>query len=126
MRFVQCASVLSALAGPALLAACAARDPYVNGMTVRFGEWGAERHVDRVTGAPISNSVLVTRNVSYGAMLIPPPATLQHMCFKERPAVLVAFQVKIGSTRNAEVAYRFDDKPGHEPRVRVATITSPY
>jgi hypothetical protein len=29
------------------------------------------------------------------------------------------FDFKIGSTRNAEVAYRFDEKPGHEPHVRI-------
>ena len=41
------------------------------------------------------------------------------MCFKEQPAVLVGFDFKIGSTRNAEVAYRFDEKPGHEPHARI-------
>jgi len=53
------------------------------------------------------------------AMLIPPPARLQLICFKEQPAVVVSFDFKIGSTRNAEVAYRFDEKPGHEPHARI-------
>jgi len=88
-------------------------------MTVKAGEWTAENHLDRVTGAPISNSLLLTRNVSYGAMPFPPPARLQLICFKERPAVLIGFDFKVGSTRNAEVGYRFDDKPGHEPHVRI-------
>jgi hypothetical protein len=38
---------------------------------------------------------------------------------QRHPVVVIAFAFKIGSTRNAELGYRFDDKPGHEPRVRV-------
>ena len=108
------------MAGVALLlAACAGRDPYVNGAFGKAGEWNTEKHIDRVTGAPVANSFLVTRKVSYGAILFPPPARLQLICFKEQPAILVGFDFKIGSTRNAEVAYRFDEKPGHEPHVRI-------
>jgi len=102
-----------------LLAGCAGHDPYVNGAFGKIGEWSTEKHTDRVTGAPISNSFLITRKVSYGAILIPPPARLQLICFKEQPAVVVSFDFKIGSTRNAEVAYRFDEKPGHEPHARI-------
>ena len=57
--------------------------------------------------------------VANGAILFPPPAKLQLICFKEHPAVVFDFAFKIGSTRNAELGYRFDDKPGHQPRVRV-------
>jgi hypothetical protein len=46
-------------------------------------------------------------------------AHLQLACFKEHAAVVIAFAFKIGSSRNAELAYRFDAKPGHEPRVRI-------
>ncbi len=114
------ADVLGCAAGMALLlAACAGRDPYVSGAFGKIDEWGTEKHTDRVTGAPVSNSFLVTRKVSYGAILIAPPARLQLICFKEQPAVLIGFDFKIGSTRNAEVAYRFDEKPGHEPHVRI-------
>ena len=52
-------------------------------------------------------------------MLIAPPARLQLICFKEQPAVVFTFNFKIGSTRNAEVAYTFDNKPGHQPRGRI-------
>ena len=114
------AGLFGCLAGAGLLlAACAGRDPYVSGALGSAGEWGTEKHTDRITGAPMSNSYLATRKVSYGAILIPPPARLQLMCFKDQPAVLVSFDFKIGSTRNAEVAYRFDEKPGHEPHVRI-------
>jgi hypothetical protein len=40
-------------------------------------------------------------------------------CFKGHAAVIVAFAFKVGSTRNAELGYRFDDTPGHTPRVRI-------
>jgi len=121
MRLVLRADRCCVIAGVALLLfGCAARDPYVNSVTpLNAGEWTAEKHLDRTTGTPISNSMLVTRNVSYGAIVFPPPARLQLICFKERPAVIVGFDFKIGSTRNAEVAYRFDDKPGHQPHARI-------
>ena len=111
---------LGCMAGAAmLLAACAGRDPYVNGVVGKTGEWTMENHTDRVTGDPVSNSFLATQKVSYGAILFPPPAKLQLVCFKGEPAVLVGFAFKIGSTRNAEVAYRFDEKPGHVPYARI-------
>ena len=44
---------------------------------------------------------------------------MQLLCFKEQAAVLVVLEFKIGSTRNAELGYRFDDKPGHQPTVRI-------
>jgi hypothetical protein len=118
--FVLRSGLLGFIAGAALLlAACSGRDPYVSGAVGRAGEWNTEKHIDRITGAPVSNSFLATRKVSYGAILFPPPARLQLVCFKEQPAILVGFDFKIGSTRNAEVAYRFDEKPGHEPHLRI-------
>jgi hypothetical protein len=104
-----------------LLAACT-HDPYVNvtaANTTPSGEWRIERQTDRVTGAPISNALLMTYHVSNSNMVVAPPARLQLACFKEHAAVVIAFAFKIGSTRNAELAYRFDAKPGHEPRVRI-------
>lgn len=114
------AGLLGSMAGAALLLAACSHDPYVNGMIVtRAGEWRTEPHVDRVTGAPVSSAVVTTSKVSNGKIPFPPPAIMQLMCFKEHPAVVFNFAFKIGSTRNAEVAYRFDDKPGHEPRMRI-------
>jgi hypothetical protein len=114
---------MAAVAGAAitLLAACT-RDPFVSvnsAETPSAGEWRIERQVDRVTGAPISNAVLITNQVSNANLLIAPPARLNLACFKTKPAVIIAFAFKIGSTRNAELGYRFDDKPGHEPHVRI-------
>jgi hypothetical protein len=106
-------------AAAVLLAACT-HDPYVNvNNTISSGEWKIERQVDRVTGAPISSASLMTNHVSNSNMVVAPPARLQLACFKEHPVVVIAFAFKIGSTRNAELAYRFDAMPGHEPRVRI-------
>ena len=105
-----------------LLAACGMRDPFVNINpydTTPSGDWRIEKQVDRITGAPISNAFLTSRQASNSAAVIAPPAHLQLACFKQQPSVLIAFDFKIGSTRNAELGYRFDDRPGHEPTVRI-------
>jgi hypothetical protein len=82
------------------------------------GNWRIERQLDRITGKPISSAYLVTRSVSNGAIAFAPPAQMQLACFKERPTVLFSFQFKVGSNRNGEFGYRFDEKPGREPKVR--------
>jgi len=111
---------MAPLAGAALLLAACSHDPFVNvSNTISSGEWKIERQIDRVTGAPISSAILVTNHVSNGLIIVPPPASMSLGCFKERPIVLIKFAFKIGSTRNADMGYRFDNKPGHEPRVRI-------
>ena len=115
------AGLLGSMAGAAVLLAACARDPYVN-VTLQHdsvGEWRIERQIDRVTGAPISNSILTTQPRFQRRNLVPAAGASATVCFKEHPAVVIAFAFKIGSTRNAEVGYRFDEKPGHEPRVRI-------
>jgi hypothetical protein len=116
-----------------LLAACA-RNPFViisPYNTTPSGDWRIEKQVDRITGAPVSNAFLTSRQAASTAALVAPPAHLQLACFKQQPSVLIAFDFKIGSTRNAELGYRFEDKPGHEPTVRIidayprAFITEP-
>lgn len=96
------------------LGACAAHDPFVSGTnTVTAGNWQIERQTDRVTGAPISSAILMTRTVANSVVAFPPPAMLQLLCFKGQPTISIAFQFKIGGVYSAELAYRFDDKPGH-------------
>jgi hypothetical protein len=102
------------------LCACT-RDPYVaNGPAVWAGKWRVATLTDRVTGAPFSAAVLATRNSSNSEVTFPQPATMEIGCFRDKPVVRFAFAFKIGSTRNAEFAYRFDEKPG---RVATARIT---
>jgi hypothetical protein len=117
------AGAASAAAALLLLAGCAGHDPYVTGGATRtVGHWRIEQQVDRVTRAPVSNAQIGTTNVSNGGIPFPPPARMQLLCFKEQPSVLIVFGFKIGSTRNAELGYRFDDKPGHQPTVRIVEV----
>ncbi len=116
------ADVRGLLAGAAtlLLAACA--DPFVNVThfnTTAAGDWRIEKKIDRITCVPVSNSSLTARVTSHSGLVVAPLAHMQLACFKDLPSILIAFDFKIGSTRNAELGYRFDDKPGHEPTVRM-------
>lgn len=100
------------------LAACA-RDALVEGRTgVTSGKWAIERAIDRVTQAPVPSAFVLTRTVANSRILFPPPASLQLTCFKNKPIVRVEFQFKIGSTRNAQLGYAFDQIAGREPPVR--------
>jgi hypothetical protein len=97
-----------------LLAACAGRDPIVSmSETSPAGNWQIEKSTDRVTGQPISNAMLMSL-ASHSSQPFPHKSMLQLQCFKSEPIVRVLFDTKIGSSRNAEVGYRFDDKPGKE------------
>jgi len=97
-----------------LLAACAGRDPVVSlSETSPAGNWQIEKTIDRVTGQPISNAMLMSL-ASHSSQPFPHKSILQLQCFKSEPIVRVLFETKIGSSRNAEVGYRFDDKPGKD------------
>jgi hypothetical protein len=101
------------------LAACAA-DPYVgNTHTRTAGHWQIEQQTDRITGAPIASAEVTTFKVSNGGLIAPPAAGMQLLCFKAQPTVLFKFQFKIGSSRNAEMGYAFDNRPGRQPTIRV-------
>jgi hypothetical protein len=104
-----------------LLAACTGYDPYVyGGKSQMAGHWRIERQTDRITGAPISSAQVNTTRVSNGNLLLGAPAAgLQLICFKQQPTVLIKFEFKIGSTRNTEIGYAFDQRPGRQPAVRV-------
>ena len=72
-----------------------------------------EKQTDRITGAPISSSALAAKS-SRQHEVFPKSALLQLMCFKEGPVARFAFEVKVGSARNSEFGYRFDEKPGRQ------------
>lgn len=102
-----------------LLGGCVTRDPLVSSAgAVPSGNWRIERQMDRVTGGPLSSAFLVTQNSSSSAIAFTQPAQLQLGCFKDKPIVRLTFRFKVGSTKNAELGYRFDEKPGREPKVR--------
>ncbi|HET7849480.1 MAG TPA: hypothetical protein VFL51_10520 [Pseudolabrys sp.] len=117
--FSDRARYLLAWAGLLLLSGCLARDPVVVGVnTAPAGNWRIERSIDRITSAPISSAFVMSRSVSTSKIVFPPAAQLQLLCFKEMPVVSFNFPFKIGSTRNASFAYRFDDRAGREIEVR--------
>jgi hypothetical protein len=110
--------VLGLVAALLLLAGCAGRDPYVyQADTKAAGNWRIERQPDRITGAPISSAILVTPRVSTSKIIFPPPAQMQLLCFRQHPIVTFSFPFRIGTNRNGELGYRFDEKPGRIPKV---------
>jgi hypothetical protein len=126
VRFVQprisllglAAGAMSLTAATLLLGGCAARDPYVyQADTKAAGNWRIERQLDRITGGPISSAVLVTPRVSTSKIIFPPPAQLQLLCFRQQPIVTFRFPFRIGTNRNGELGYRFDEKTGRLPKV---------
>ena len=103
--------VVAALAP--VLSACL-RDPYVSANSmVRSGSWRIERQVDRITSAPVDNAV-VSSMASNSSVAFPQPALLGLSCFMGKPLVRFAFEFKVGTNLNSFLAYRFDEKPGHE------------
>jgi len=97
-----------------VLGSCAARDPVVSSSDVTTaGNWRIERAVDRITGAPISSALLGAAS-SHSAEPFPKRVLMQLACFNKVPVVRFGFEVKVGTSRNAELGYRFDEKPGHE------------
>jgi hypothetical protein len=99
----------------AVLGGCATRDPTVAvGGLEASGAWKIDRSIDRVTGAPVAGATVITSNSSHSKELFPRPASLQLTCFEGQPIVRFVFNFRIGSTRNTELGYRFDAKPGRD------------
>jgi hypothetical protein len=110
-------TALCVVAASVLLCACA-RDPVVSTSdTVPAGNWKIDRQVDRITGMTISSAILPAPS-SHSREAFPKQAVLQLLCFKSEPIVRIAFEVAVGSTKNSDLGYRFDEKPGHEPEAR--------
>jgi hypothetical protein len=120
-KVAPAASLAAGLGAVALaLAACAARDPPVEAKTgvVAGSKWQIERAIDRITNARVSSALVQTRTVANSFIAFPPPAAMQLTCFKGGPIVRFTFPFKVGSTRNAQLGYAFDQNPGREPDVR--------
>jgi hypothetical protein len=101
------------------LAACAFKDPIVTPVGTAVGNWWVERQTDRITGAPMANAWLDTKVSSNTFADFPELAQMEISCFRDgEPMVAFNFSFKVGSTANAVLAYRFDDKPGREPAAR--------
>ena len=81
--------------------------------------WTIDRKPDPITGAGANAWVMATRVTVPPGKFTAPPAALQLLCFKNEPVVRLRFAQKVGSNRSASLAYRFDEKPGHEANGRV-------
>src|SRR3954447_2304249 len=79
--------------------------------------WKIDRKPDPITGAGANAWVLATR-VTPRPGHLPRPAGLQLLCYKNEPIVRLQFKVLVGASRSASFRYRFDEKPGREPKVR--------
>ena len=125
-------TIFAYCAGMALSLTACGRDPYVTNGGTDFagahfsgsnwrqaGNWKIETEIDRITGAPSSSAYVKTRQSSNGSIYFPQPAVLQIGCLDKDAVVRIAFDFKIGTTRQSLVGYRFDEKPGHETDARI-------
>lgn len=102
-----------------LLSARAARDPLISAAgATPSGNWWIERQTDRITGAPISSALLSSSRTAHSGLALTPAAQLQLACFKGQALVRFAFAFRAGATKNSVFGYRFDEKQGHEIKVR--------
>ncbi|MBV9556293.1 MAG: hypothetical protein JO254_04385 [Pseudolabrys sp.] len=104
----------------AFLSGCAA-DPVTSPLQVYrvVGKWRFETATDRTTGQTLSGAMLAARS-THSDEPFSKEALLQLMCFRNEPVVRFAFELKIGSERNVEFSYRFDDRPGRQATVHIA------
>ena len=120
---------LVALAASLLLGACATGDAALTTASVPAaapppspGEWKFERRADRVAGGPTTTAYLLvpSKNTLNAKRrpLLPQLASLQLMCFRSEPIIRLHFNFRVGANRSADVAYRFDEKPGRDAKAR--------
>jgi len=95
-----------------LLAACAGLDTESTGR-LDTGKWQFERNNNPISGRPVTTAWLQISRYNFlsGETYA---GQLQLMCFRSRPVVRLSFTEKVGTDRTAALAYRFDERPGHE------------
>lgn len=81
------------------------------------GQWKFERRIDPITQAPsavawVDIAKFDTRSWRTEA------GELQLMCFQHKPVVRLSFTLKVGTDKTAALAYRFDEKLGHDVKAR--------
>lgn len=75
------------------------------------GKWRFESRNDPISGAQVTTAWLSISSYNFLSGNVY-AGELQLMCFKSRPVVRLAFNMKVGSDRTAALAYRFDELPG--------------
>lgn len=112
---VRPAAVLLAV----ITASCAAGDaawPPTAAPPPDAGRWTLAPRTDAVSGATITTAYIEANRLNALGGL--QSASLQLGCFRGQPVVRIAFNQKIGTNRSATLAWRFDDRPGREAKVR--------
>lgn len=94
-----------------LLTGCKTDD----GLSAKSGSWSIDKQADRITGAPLSGAIVYTLTSNNSMSDVSNRrASLQLICFENRPIVRLAFDYKVGTDRNTSFGYRFVDKPGRD------------
>jgi hypothetical protein len=106
----QCVGIMRAViwtAAALLLGACATPDH------PETGKWKFEPVFDPTVDAPVTTAFL---SISRFELLTGDlyEGNLQLMCFRKRPIIRFAFNIKVGTDRSAGVTYRFDGHPARE------------
>ena len=78
--------------------------------------WKIDRKPDPITGAGANAWVMATRVTDRPGR--PRRAALQLICFKNDAVIRLQFAMEVGANRSASLSYRFDDKPGRQPKAR--------
>lgn len=109
---------IAALVWPLVLVACAG-DPVRTAVPDQpnTGQWKFEQRSDPVSGSQVTTAWLsISRYHFLSAKFY--EGELQLMCFKTRPVVRLAFNLRIGSDKTAALAYRFDENPGRYAKAK--------
>lgn len=110
------------LIGLALAAgACVTRDASVQltAPPTSSGAWKIEQRIDRISGEPAPVASIITSRTTFTWTSNFYAAGIELACFEKRPVIRIVFGHRIGSKKNSNVAYRFDEKPGREPEARI-------
>lgn len=89
-----------------------APNPFV--AKAQAGNWDIQRKTDPITGGPASIALLRSSRTLNSALAFTPASLLELGCFKGQPAVGLVFAFDVGTTKDSEFGYRFDEKPGHQ------------
>jgi len=108
----------AAIAALAMLGGCAgeaARTAAVDKPDT--GKWQFDRTIDPISGSEVASAWLVISKYDFPSGNVY-AGGLRLLCFKKDPVVRFLFSAKVGTDKTAAVAYRFDDRRGHEVKAK--------
>jgi hypothetical protein len=78
--------------------------------------WTINRKIDRITGQPAPTAHVITTKTSRSGRHLLGGVAVELLCFENKPVVKVVFSLRAGANKNSTLAYRFDEKPGHDAK----------